>query len=153
MQKVILFLALAVVSFSAFADKAVKIEFADETTLVIRLADEPQIINQDGSWLITSQVVEATYERSEVSSLVVGDYDDYYVTGIGGASTSVVSYSGGKLSVAATPGTVVLVYTTAGQLVRKSKTDSAGTATVDLQSLAGGTYIIKCGGKTIKINK
>lgn len=154
MQKLILVLALAVVQLTAFADKAVKIEFADASTLVIRLADEPQIVNQDGSWLITSTVVEATYQRSEVESLVVGDFDDYYVTGIGGVGrTAFVDYSGGTLNVTAAAGTPVLVYTTAGQLIRQSKTDEAGRASVDLQPLAGGTYIIKCGDKTIKINK
>lgn len=152
MQKLFLTFALLAVCAVTNADQAVKIEFADASTLVIRLSDTPQIVNQDGEWLITSDVVEATYPRADVVSLEVGDYDDY-VTGIGSASASTasLSYRNGTLSVTAAPNTRVTVINMSGMLVSQDKTNSDGEAVIDLQSLPGGAYIITCGGKSIKI--
>ncbi len=111
-----------------------------ETRPVMRFVDGKVTVNADD------------YTVSDIKSFYISDTDD--TNGIERVMTkNGVKYRANTLVLNASDGRTVMVYNAAGAPVKADVRRSGALVTVDLNPLAGGTYVVNVDGNSFKVIK
>lgn len=140
-MKVIRTLLLALVCGTALQMQAevattMVLTFNDETTASFNLADQPVVTFDATDMIITAKEIVSNYPRTDVKEF-------HFL------QTDVEGVTGRTIAIEATAATI---YNMAGQIVGQAE-NKAGVATVGLEQLPAGTYIIRTANKAIKVSK
>lgn len=110
--------------------------FTDETTASFNLADQPVVTFDATDMIITAKEIESRYPRTEVKDF------HFLLSDVEGICPRTISIEA----------TSATIYNMAGQPVGRTEA-KAGMATVGLDQLPAGTYLLRSGNKTIKVTK
>lgn len=140
---------------SADSENQVDVLYLDGTSHVVKMTEVDRITLGDGTvGVVTTDGQTTSHDIAKVDKI----YFHSTATGIGTLTTApekdiLVRTDGYGFHVSGlTDGDQVRVYTVGGQLVGAAKAQN-GTATVDGSSLANGVYVIKAGGRSLKMIK
>ncbi len=143
------------VALTAVADEGkVDVLYVDGTSHVIMLSQVAKLQVADGNAVFSDKGGNTTATHK------IADIEKISLTA---GTTSVASLKGGNdvtlrsndnmiSAEGLANGKQLEIYTTSGELVGKS-VSADGKATVNVQSLANGVYVIKAGGKSLKMVK
>lgn len=140
---------------TAFADKEVNVLYLDGTPHAIKMADIDKIELSPGNInVVKNSGANETYEISKIDKIEFRDGTtavDKIKNTVGG--DILVKTDGYGIDVSGLKdGDNVMVYTQGGTLVAKSNSQN-GNAHVDGSSFSKGIYVIKAGGKSLKMVK
>lgn len=155
MKKIILLLLICSFQFTFLnvANAGVKnattlcIEQKDGTLLKFTLASRPKITFRGNYTVVQADEVKLLQFRNLVRAYFTDEDDPTAVSDVAAgaeqmeATGNAVTFNGFK------PLTPVLIYTTAGTLVKKAQTDVNGYLQMTLQDLPRGIYVVKAGKK------
>lgn len=110
--------------------------FTDETTASFNLADQPVVTFDATDMIITAKEIESRYPRTDVKDF------HFLLSDVEGICPRTISIEA----------TSATIYNMAGQPVGRAEA-KAGMATVGLDQLPAGTYLLRSGNKTIKVTK
>lgn len=157
MKKIILFLLLSIVCAGVQAQNAMVLKMKDGTRNVVYLRAPstsptmiPYVTFEDGDIVVRGDH-ELRVSMADVQHYIYTETPDGIETV--GAATPIVKFRGNDITVVNQPqGTATLVYTANGTLV-KSMTYQGQAATISLEELPQGVYLIKVGSVTYKFLK
>ncbi|MBR1550855.1 MAG: T9SS type A sorting domain-containing protein [Muribaculaceae bacterium] len=157
MKKIILFLLMIIAFAGAQAQNAIVLKMKDGTKNVVYLRGPetsptmvPYVTFEEGDVVIRGDH-ELRMAMADVQNYVYTDTPNGIAT-IGG-TTPIVQFKQNEISIARQPqGTEAAVYTVGGSLVR-SVACQGGDATISLDDLPQGVYLIKVGSVTYKFLK
>lgn len=140
---------------TAFADKEVNVLYLDGTPHAIKMADIDKIELSPGNInVVKNSGASETYEISKIDKIEFRDGTtavDKIKNTVGG--DILFKTDGYDIDVSGLKdGDNVMVYTQGGTLVAKSNSQN-GNAHVDGSSFSKGIYVIKAGGKSLKMVK
>lgn len=110
--------------------------FNDETTASFNLADQPVVTFDATDMIITAKEIESKYPRTDVKEF------HFLQSEVEGITPRTIAIEA----------TAATIYNTAGQVVGTADAQ-AGIATVGLDQLPAGTYLIRTSNKTLKVTK
>lgn len=110
--------------------------FNDETTASFNLTDQPVVTFDATDMIITANEVESRYPRTDVKDF------HFLLTEVEGVNPRTISIES----------TSATIYNMAGQPVGRTEAKD-GKATVNIDQLPAGTYIIRTASKAMKISK
>lgn len=152
MRKILLFLLLVLSCIIAKADDLLlQIWQSDGQVMTINLNEEPKTTYVDGNLVITTTNTTVIYPLEKVKKFTYMSTDN--VDKIEGMSTKFsqdgesITFTGLKKD------TEIMVYSSAGVIVRKVKSGSEKSTTVTVSDLPSGVYIVKVNTITYKITK
>ena len=149
---IVLLLALTASLAAAAADRALKVWQADGQVLTINLADEPRTTYNNGNLMITSKQISVTLLLEKVRRYTYVDV----ANGIDERQgvRAAFSNNGEVLTLTGlSQGTRVMLYNTAGQLLRHLTADGGGKLAVSVAALPTGVYVVKVKDVTDKLTK
>ena len=156
MKKVFLFIVscLLLGTTTASAANELVIHLLTGTTQRFVLINENPTISFSGENIVVqTSTTTVTYAMEDVSYF---NYEDNGMpTGIGGASvTDGMKIDGDRILFSGLPvGSKVFVYTTAGKVCMSETVGADGTASLNINSLSRGVYIVNADNISTKITK
>lgn len=132
----------------AWAQNALVVETNDGQTYSYVLAEKPRLSFNATEMIISSVDADASFERTAIKNFRFEDVE----TGISSmpGNGQRMTYLDGILTVEG-DGTVG-IYDTAGRQILNNKVSEGHSVSVDMNAYPKGTYIIRCGKQTMKIN-
>lgn len=146
-----LLLSFLLPSISKADDMVLQVWQSDGKVLNINLNEEPVTTYADGKLIITTTKTTVTFPLEQVVK-----YTYTSATGISSpaAMSSVVSADGETVTFTGLkPGTVVSLYSVAGQLLTTVTATGQSKTTVSVSRFPVGVYVVKANGVTYKITK
>ena len=147
-----LLVAMATSLTAHAANRALKVWQADGQVLVINLSDEPRTTYSNGNLMITSKQSSVTLPLERVRRYTYVDV----ANGIDELKDvrAAISKNGETLTLTGLKsGTEVMLYNTAGQLLRHLTADGQSPLIVSVATLPTGVYVVKVKDITYKITK
>lgn len=147
-----LLVAMATSLTAHAANRALKVWQADGQVLVINLSDEPRTTYSNGNLMITSKQSSVTLPLERVRRYTYVDV----ANGIDELKDvrAAISKNGETLTLTGLKsGTEVMLYNTAGQLLRHLTADGQSSLIVSVATLPTGVYVVKVKDVTYKITK
>lgn len=148
MRKLFFTALLLSATSAAFADDAqVVIKQKSGNTTILTLSTNPVITFEDENMVITTSFTCVSIPLSNVDSYTAVDE----TTGITNVTTN-PQFKAGEIAFSDLPAkTRIAIYSLGGRLVGSQMADDAGNATVSLENLSKGIYIIKTPNANIKV--
>lgn len=146
MKNILLFLFL-LLSTGSFAQSSLVITFSDNTTQTIALTTLPDIWMKDDKMTVKTSETTLEYPLYTVKTFTFGN-----ASGIKAVETTKYQLTGDAL-ILPDESAAVRVYTLDGKAVSCPVAHGNGQTVVSLTSLQPGAYIIKAGGRSVKILK
>lgn len=152
MKKLLSLLILFVFAHSAVADDIIlQIWQSDGKVVNIDLNEQPLTRYVDGNLIITTTKTTITYPLEKVVKYTYAPAD--VIESINGMRLD-FSQDGETLTFSElTEGTEITVYSSSGQLIRKTKSGRQSKTTVSVSDLPAGVYLVKVNSVTYKITK
>lgn len=145
-------LTIAVTMAAQADDRVLKVWQSDGQVLTISLADEPRTTYSDGNLIITSSKTSVTLPLEKVRRYTY----ESAASGIDETKTVRAAFSRDGETLTLTglkPGTAVLLYNVAGQLLRTLDSGTQPKVVVSVSNLPAGVYVVKANDVTYKITK
>lgn len=146
MKNILLFLFL-LLSTGSFAQSSLVITFNDNTTQTIALTTLPDIWMKDDKMTVKTSETTLEYPLYTVKTFTFGN-----ASGIKAVKAAEYQLTGDAL-ILPDESAAVRVYTLDGKAVSCPVAHGNGQTVVSLTSLQPGAYIIKAGGRSVKILK
>lgn len=146
MKNILLFLFL-LLSTGSFAQSSLVITFSDNTTQTIALTTLPDIWMKDDKMTVKTSETTLEYPLYTVKTFTFGN-----ASGIKAVKAAEYQLTGDAL-ILPDESAAVRVYTLDGKAVSCPVAHGNGQTVVSLTSLQPGAYIIKAGGRSVKILK
>ena len=146
MKNILLFLFL-LLSTGSFAQSSLVITFNDNTTQTIALTTLPDIWMKDDKMTVKTSETTLEYPLYTVKTFTFGN-----ASGIKAVKAAEYQLTGDAL-ILPDESAAVRVYTLDGKAVSCPVAHGNGQTIVSLTSLQPGAYIIKAGGRSVKILK
>ena len=146
MKNILLFLFL-LLSTGSFAQSSLVITFNDNTTQTIALTTLPDIWMKDDKMTVKTSETTLEYPLYTVKTFTFGN-----ASGIKAVKAAEYQLTGDAL-ILPDESAAVRVYTLDGKAVSCPVAHGNGQIVVSLTSLQPGAYIIKAGGRSVKILK
>lgn len=152
MRKLLSLLILFAFTLSAMADDMIlQIWLSDGNVVNIDLNEQPVTRYVDGNLIITTTKTTISYPLEKVAKYT-------YVSAEGIASInvmrSIISKDGESLTFSGLKqGTEIAVYSSSGQMMRKTKSGPHAKTIVSVSDLPTGVYLVKVDAITYKITK
>ena len=146
MKNILLFLFL-LLSTGSFAQSSLVITFSDNTTQTIALTTLPDIWMKDDKMTVKTSETTLEYPLYTVKTFTFGN-----ASGIKAVKAAEYQLTGDAL-ILPDESAAVRVYTLDGKAVSCPVAHGNGQTIVSLTSLQPGAYIIKAGGRSVKILK
>ncbi len=146
MKNILLFLFL-LLSTGSFAQSSLVITFSDNTTQTIALTTLPDIWMKDDKMTVKTSETTLEYPLYTVKTFTFGN-----ASGIKAVKAAEYQLTGDAL-ILPDESAAVRVYTLDGKAVSCPVAHGNGQIVVSLTSLQPGAYIIKAGGRSVKILK
>lgn len=151
MKKLLTMMLLLYGSTSIFAQNALVVHQKSGERVVYLLNETPKTHYSNGQLILSTAEVTVEYPLANLSKFTFEDVVNSITTnevnkGIK-VSFNQVLISGEK------PFSSIIVASMSGTAVESIKCDSKGNASISLDALATGTYIIKSNSTTYKVNK
>lgn len=150
MKKTLLCLLLCL-SAQAISAKCVIITLKGGMLMYYQLGGEknPVMTFPDGKVAMNDDV----FEISDIKSFVISPEDVPEEVALKELENPQMRFVGGILTTKAGEGNEVKVYTLSGTEVKAEKSEADGLVSVNLSKLQRGTYIVKIGKESFKVNK
>lgn len=146
--KVVLFLSL-LGCINAFAQNGMVLETNDGKTYSYVLADQPRLSFNETQMIITTSDASASFTRSEITNFRFEDVP-LDIKEVNSGKSQKMTYLNGIITVESA--NTVALYDMSGKLLMNNTAGKGGNVTIDLKSQPKGTYIVKCGGQSLKVN-
>lgn len=150
-----LLLAMFIGAFATMAkaeDRVLKVLQTDGQVTTISLNDEPRTTYADGNLVITTSQTTITYPLEKVRRYTY----ESLATGISTKPSlkTEMSQNGEALTFTGLKsGETIMLYNTAGQILRRINSEKEGATTVSVADLPAGVYVVKLNDVTYKITK
>lgn len=149
-------LALILVAHTAIASESDELvcELNNGTTVTWQLVEQPQVEMLNGQFVVSTTKVTVFYAAEDVKRFTLNSIETAVdeVVGSSKARPEITYTPTGKLVInGCQPGEAVSIYAADGRLVLSCLAASNGTATVGLDTLPAGVYIVKSRLVNLKI--
>lgn len=153
MKRSLLLILAAVFALIAKADdRVLQVWQSDGQVVTISLNEEPRTTYRDGNLVITTTRTVITYPLEKVKRFTYASVAD----GITSPKTMTAAFSKDGETLTLTglkPGTAIMMYNVAGQLLRKIDSGDRSKISVTASDLPTGVYVVKANDVTYKITK
>ena len=150
-----LLLAMLIGAFATMAkadNRVLKVLQTDGQVTTINLNDEPRTTYADGNLVITTSKTTITYPLEKVRRYTY----ETLTTGISMKPSlkTEMSQNGETLTFRGLKsGETIMLYNTAGQVLRRINSEKGGETTVSVANMPAGVYLVKVNDVTYKITK
>lgn len=153
MKRSLLLILAAVFALIAKADdRVLQVWQSDGQVVTISLNEEPRTTYRDGNLVITTTRTVITYPLEKVKRFTYASVADGITSPK--AMTAAFSKDGETLTLTGLkPGTAIIMYNVAGQLLRKIDSGDRSKVSVTVSDLPTGVYVVKANDVTYKITK
>lgn len=153
MKKTLSLLLLFVFTLSTMADDMIlQIWQSDGKVVNIDLNEQPVTRYSDGNLIITTNKATISYPLEKVTKYTYTTPE--LILGLENMTSTKFSKDGESLTFSnLAQGTEIFVYSSSGQMMRKTKAGNQSKTTVSVSDLPTGVYLIKVNSITYKITK
>ncbi len=144
-------LILSVVGcLTASAQNALVLETNDGKTYSYVLAEKPRLTFSETEMLITSADASASFTRTDIKNF---RFEEVEVDAISDVKTDGqrMSYLGGVVTVQGAEN--VILYDISGRQIMSKRAAGNGSVSIDLSSQPQGTYIVRSGKQSLKVQR
>ncbi len=152
MKKLLSLIILFVFAHSVMADDMLlQIWQSDGNVVNIDLSEEPVTRYADGNLIITTTKTTISYPLEKVAKYTYISADG--IESVNGMRSKFSQDGETLIFSGLAQGTEISVYTSSGQMIRKTKAGLQAKTTVSVSSLPPGVYMVKVNSITYKITK
>lgn len=131
------------------AQNGLVLETNDGKTYSYILADQPRLSFNETDMIITAKAASASFNRSEITNFRFEDVS-LGIKDVTNGKNQKMAYLNGIVTVESA--NTVAIYDMSGKLIMTKKAGKGETVTIDLNAQPQGTYIVKCGKQSLKVN-